>query len=54
MWTYICLLCRWHQDPAVVNAFYNPNMNDIGKSGDCVHSIVTVLHASILWGLYSS
>lgn len=23
--------CRWEQDPAVVNAFYNPNTNDIGK-----------------------
>ena len=22
-------LIRWEQDPAVVNAFYNPNMNDI-------------------------
>lgn len=23
--------CRWEQDPAVVNAFYNPNTNDIGN-----------------------
>ena len=23
------MYCRWEQDPAVVNAFYNPNTNDI-------------------------
>ena len=31
--TLYCLFYnRWDQDPAVVNAFYNPNTNDIGKS----------------------
>ena len=25
------IICfRWDQEPAVVNAFYNPNTNDIG------------------------
>lgn len=23
---------KWSTEPAVVNAFYNPNKNDIGKS----------------------
>jgi neprilysin len=23
---------KWSTDPAVVNAFYNPNKNDIGKN----------------------
>ncbi len=26
-----CCYFRWDQEPAVVNAFYNPNTNDIGK-----------------------
>ena len=27
--------CRWEQHPAIVNAFYNPNTNDIGKCCGC-------------------
>ena len=29
----LLFVSRWEQDPAVVNAFYNPNMNDIGRKG---------------------
>jgi len=29
--TLLAIYCRWEQHPAIVNAFYNPNTNDIGE-----------------------
>lgn len=37
---------RWQQDPAVVNAFYNPNMNDIGKTSDLSRYVNQCLQVS--------
>jgi membrane metallo-endopeptidase-like protein 1 len=34
---------KWSTEPAVVNAFYNPNKNDIGKRGWSVGRAVLYL-----------
>ena len=48
---FYLFLVRWEQDPAVVNAFYNPNTNDIGKQSDVlVHVIIWVyMHYILIW-----
>ena len=35
---------KWATEPAVVNAFYNPNKNDIGKSPIFYYSISSIWH----------
>ena len=43
------LLGRWEQDPAVVNAFYNPNTNDIGKQSDMLVHVIIWVCVHYIW-----